>query len=183
MNSNLKVAKRLETEYSEELLAKFASLQHQFECHNGYNYDQQQTMLFTKFGFSLDDLDKKISEFSGGQKTRIAFVRLLLLQPDILLLDEPTNHLDIQTVEWLEGYLQKYPNALVVVSHDRMFLDKVVTEVYEFEFNKLHHYVGNYSQYIHLKEAEFNRQQIAYKNQQEEIARLEQLIEKFRYKK
>lgn len=178
-----KVAKRLETEYSEELLAKFASLQHQFECHNGYNYDQQQTMLFTKFGFSLDDLDKKISEFSGGQKTRIAFVRLLLLQPDILLLDEPTNHLDIQTVEWLEGYLQKYPNALVVVSHDRMFLDKVVTEVYEFEFNKLHHYVGNYSQYIHLKEAEFNRQQIAYKNQQEEIARLEQLIEKFRYKK
>lgn len=178
-----KVAKRLETEYSEELLAKFASLQHQFECHNGYNYDQQQIMLFTKFGFSLDDLDKKISEFSGGQKTRIAFVRLLLLQPEILLLDEPTNHLDIQTVEWLEGYLQKYPNAIVVVSHDRMFLDKVISEVYEFEFNKLHHYVGNYSQYVQLKELEFNRQQIAYKNQQEEIARLEKLIEKFRYKK
>ena len=101
-----KVAERLETEYSEELLAKFASLQHQFECHNGYNYDQQQIMLFTRFVFSIEDLDKKISEFSGGQRTRIGFVRLLLLQPDILLLDEPTNHLDIQTVEWLEGYLQ-----------------------------------------------------------------------------
>ncbi|MGI6608858.1 MAG: ABC-F family ATP-binding cassette domain-containing protein [Erysipelotrichaceae bacterium] len=178
-----KVAKRLETEYSEELLASFASLQHQFESHNGYNYDQQQLMLFTKFGFSVEDLNRKISEFSGGQKTRIGFVRLLLLQPDILLLDEPTNHLDIDTVEWLEGYLQKYPNAIVIVSHDRMFLDKVVSEVYEFEFKKLNHYVGNYSKYIELKETEFNRQQTAYKNQQAEIVRLEQLIEKFRYKK
>ncbi len=178
-----KITKKMETEYSEELLAEFASLQHQFECHNGYNYDQQQMMLFTKFGFSVEDLDKKISEFSGGQKTRIGFVRLLLLQPDILLLDEPTNHLDIQTVEWLEGYLQKYPHALVIVSHDRMFLDKVVSEVYEFEFGRLNHYMGNYSKYVELKEIEFNRQQIAYKNQQLEIARLEKLIEKFRYKK
>ncbi|MDI9541245.1 MAG: ABC-F type ribosomal protection protein [Bacillota bacterium] len=178
-----KVAERLETEYSEELLAKFASLQHQFECHNGYNYDQQQIMLFTRFGFSIEDLDKKISEFSGGQRTRIGFVRLLLLQPDILLLDEPTNHLDIQTVEWLEGYLQKYPNAIVIVSHDRMFLDKVVSEIYEFEFNKLNHYIGNYSKFVEIKENEFQRQQIAYKNQQAEIDRLEKLIEKFRYKK
>ncbi len=178
-----KTAKKLESEYSEELLARFASLQHQFECHNGYNYQQHQMMLFTRFGFSIDDLDKKISEFSGGQKTRIGFIRLLLLQPDILLLDEPTNHLDIQTVEWLEGYLQKYPNAIVVVSHDRMFLDKVVSEVYEFEFNRLNHYVGNYSRYVELKEIKFNRQQTVYKNQQEEIARLEKLIEKFRYKK
>ncbi len=178
-----KVAERLETEYSEELLAKFASLQHQFECHNGYNYDQQQIMLFTRFGFSIEDLDKKISEFSGGQRTRIGFVRLLLLQPDILLLDEPTNHLDIQTVEWLEGYLQKYPNAIVIVSHDRMFLDKVVSEIYEFEFNKLNHYIGNYSKFVKIKENEFQRQQIAYKNQQAEIDRLEKLIEKFRHKK
>lgn len=139
-------------------------------------------MLLTRFGFSPEDSDKRICEFSGGQKTRIAFVRLLLLQPDILLLDEPTNHLDIQTVQWLEGYLQKYPHALVIVSHDRMFLDKVVSEVYEFEFNRLNHYVGNYSRFVELKQLEFNRQQIAYKNQQEEIARLKQLIEKFRYK-
>ena len=140
-------------------------------------------MLFTRFGFSIEDLDKKISEFSGGQRTRIGFVRLLLLQPDILLLDEPTNHLDIQTVEWLEGYLQKYPNAIVIVSHDRMFLDKVVSEIYEFEFNKLNHYIGNYSKFVEIKENEFQRQQIAYKNQQAEIDRLEKLIEKFRYKK
>lgn len=178
-----KVVKQLEQNYSEELLARLAFLQHQFECHNGYSYEQQQAMLLTRFGFSPEDSDKRICEFSGGQKTRIAFVRLLLLQPDILLLDEPTNHLDIQTVQWLEGYLQKYPHALVIVSHDRMFLDKVVSEVYEFEFDRLNHYVGNYSRFVELKQLEFNRQQIAYKNQQEEIARLKQLIEKFRYKK
>lgn len=182
-NQLKEVTKRLETEYSEELLAKLASLQHQFECHDGYNYNQKQLMLFTKFGFSLEDLNKKIAQFSGGQKTRIGFVRLLLMQPDILLLDEPTNHLDIETIEWLEGYLQKYPFAIVIVSHDRMFLDKIVNEVYEFEFGQLNHYVGNYSKFVELKELEFNRQQIAYKNQQAEIARLEQLIEKFRYKK
>ncbi|MDO4378573.1 MAG: ABC-F type ribosomal protection protein [Erysipelotrichia bacterium] len=177
------VALLLEEDYSDELLRQYAALQQQFEINDGYNYNQQQMILFTKFGFSMDDLNKRISEFSGGQKTRLAFVRLLLEKPDILLLDEPTNHLDMATIEWLEGYLLKYPKAVVVVSHDRMFMDKIVSEVYEFEFGKLNHYVGNYTKYVELKKQEFERQQTAYKNQQEEIKRLEEVIEKFRYKK
>lgn len=178
-----KIAKELESEYSDELLKQYSLLQQEFEQHDGYNYNQQQMILFTKFGFSFEELNKKISEFSGGQKTRLAFVRLLLEQPDILLLDEPTNHLDMTTIEWLEGYLLKYPKAIVIVSHDRMFIDKIVSEVYEFEFGKLNHYVGNYSKYVELKKQDFERRQIAYKNQQEEIKRLEEVIEKFRYKK
>ncbi len=177
------VALLLEENYSEDLLKQYSALQQQFEIYDGYNYNQQQMILFTKFGFSMDDLNKHINEFSGGQKTRLAFVRLLLEKPDILLLDEPTNHLDMATIEWLEGYLLKYPKAVVVVSHDRMFMDKIVSEVYEFEFGKLNHYVGNYTKYVELKKQEFDRQQTAYKNQQEEIKRLEEVIEKFRYKK
>lgn len=177
------IAFLLEKDYSDDLLKQYSNLQQQFEAYDGYNYNQQQTILFTKFGFTMADLDKKISEFSGGQKTRLAFVRLLLEKPDILLLDEPTNHLDMSTIEWLEGYLLKYPKAVVVVSHDRMFMDKIVSEVYEFEFGKLNHYSGNYTKYVELKKQEFERQQIAYKNQQEEIKRLEEVIEKFRYKK
>jgi len=177
------VAKQLENDYSEELMNRYASLQQEYEALDGYNYNQQQLMLFTKFGFSLEDLDRPISTFSGGQKTRIGFVKLLLQKPDLLLLDEPTNHLDVTTIEWLEGYLSKYPKAIIIVSHDRMFLDKVVSEVYEFEYGDLNHYVGNYSQYVELKKQAFERQSAAYKNQQAEIQRLETLIEKFRYKK
>ncbi len=177
------ISKRLESEYSDELLNQYADLQHLFEASNGYNYNQEQIILFTKFGFSLEDLNRPLSTFSGGQKTRIAFVKLLLQKPDILLLDEPTNHLDMATIEWLEGYLQKYPSAIVVVSHDRMFLDHVVSEIYEFEFGRLNHYSGNYSQYLTQKQNDFQIQQAAYRRQQAEIQRLNELIEKFRYKK
>ena len=177
------IAERLKENYSDELLQQYSRLQEYFEMQDGYNYNQQQLMLFTRFGFSLSDLDRTISTFSGGQKTKIGFVRLLLLKPDILLLDEPTNHLDMQTIEWLEGYLKKYPKAIILVSHDRMFIDKVCTEIYEFEFGKLNHYVGNYSRYVELKKQQFLSQQAAYRNQQAEIKRLEEQIEKFRYKK
>ncbi len=177
------IALRLESEYTDELLEEYSKLQHEFEALNGYNYNQEQITLFTRFGFNLEDRDRVISTFSGGQKTRIAFVKLLLEKPDILLLDEPTNHLDMETIEWLEGYLIKYPKAIIVVSHDRMFMDKVVGEVYEFDFKRLNHYVGNYTKYVELKKTEMERMSIAYRNQQMEIKRLEDLIEKFRYKK
>ena len=174
---------RLENEYDDELLKRYSDLQNRYEAGNGYNYNQEQITLFTKFGFSVSDLSRPLNTFSGGQKTRIAFVKLLLQQPDLLLLDEPTNHLDMNTIEWLEGYLQKYPKAIVIVSHDRMFMDKIVSEVFEFEFGRLNHYSGNYSSYVEQKKVQFEKQQSAYRRQQAEIERLTAQIEKFRYKK
>lgn len=177
------LAEKLSVNYSEELLNEYASLNELFESYNGYNYDTEQMTLFTKFGFNFEDLKRPLSTFSGGQKTRLAFVKLLMMKPDILLLDEPTNHLDMATIEWLEGYLNKYPKAIIVVSHDRTFMDHVVSEIYEFEFGSLNHYMGNYSKYVETKKQEFMLQQAAYHRQQEEIERLTQIIEKFRYKK
>jgi len=111
------------TDTSEKVLSSYAELQEQFEAMNGYSWESEMNTVFTRFGFTKADLQKKIGEFSGGQKTRIAFVRLLLSKPDILLLDEPTNHLDLDAIVWLEGYVKNYPKAVVIVSHDRMFLD------------------------------------------------------------
>ncbi len=178
-----RVAMEMAENYSEEILDKYSQLQSEFERRNGYTYQQEQITIFTKFGFSLEDLSRPLSTFSGGQKTRIAFVKLLLMKPDILLLDEPTNHLDLDTIEWLEGYLKRYPKAVVLVSHDRMFLDRIVDVVYELEFTTLRKYVGNYTNYVTQKENDMERQMSAYQRQQKEIERLEMLIEKFRYKK
>jgi len=177
------LSEKLSTNYSDELLSQYSEMNELFESYNGYNYDTEQMTLFTKFGFSFDDLNRPLSTFSGGQKTRIAFVKLLMMKPDILLLDEPTNHLDMATIEWLEGYLMKYPKSIIIVSHDRMFMDHIVSEIYEFEFGKLNHYIGNYTKYVETKKQEFILQQAAYRRQQEDIARLNQIIEKFRYKK
>ncbi|MBR5795563.1 MAG: ABC-F type ribosomal protection protein [Erysipelotrichaceae bacterium] len=178
-----RVAMEMAENYSEEILNKYSQLQSEFERRDGYTYQQEQITIFTKFGFSLEDLSRPLSTFSGGQKTRIAFVKLLLMKPDILLLDEPTNHLDLDTIEWLEGYLKRYPKAVVLVSHDRMFLDRIVDVVYELEFTTLRKYVGNYTNYVTQKENDMERQMSAYQRQQKEIERLEMLIEKFRYKK
>ena len=177
------LARKLEQEYDEDIFEQYSHYQQIFESGNGYNYNQEQVILFSKFGFDIEDLQRPLNTFSGGQKTKIAFVRLLLQKPDLLLLDEPTNHLDVTTIEWLEGYLQKYPSAIVIVSHDRMFIDHVASEIYEFEFGKLNHYVGNYSSYMEEKKKSFAIQQSAYRRQQREIERLSAQIEKFRYKK
>ena len=125
---------------------------------------------------------KKLSEFSGGQRTKISFLKLLLSKPDILLLDEPTNHLDIVTVEWLEEYLSNYPKALVVISHDRMFLDKIVNKVYEIEYATLTLYKGNYSSYELQKKLNYEKQLADYEFQQKEIKRLQDIADRFRYK-
>ncbi|OCN04529.1 ABC transporter ATP-binding protein [Erysipelotrichaceae bacterium MTC7] len=176
------VSKQMEIDHSEETLALYGKLQEEHERLGGYTYKSEIQTIFTKFGFALEDMQKQVSQFSGGQKTRLAFVKLLLSKPDILLLDEPTNHLDIDTIEWLEGYIQYYPKAVVMVSHDRTFLDRVVDIVYELELGKMHKYVGNYSHYVEAKKVEMERNRRAYANQQEEIERVEQTIEKFRYK-
>ena len=174
--------KVMETDASEKVLNQYADLQDRFEAMNGYNWQSELNTVFTKFGFSLDDLNRKIGEFSGGQKTRIAFVKLLLSKPDILLLDEPTNHLDIEMIEWLEGYVKNYPKAVVIVSHDRMFLDHTVDVVYAMEYGKMKRYAGNYSAYVTQRQNDLERQQAAYNRQQKDVERLQALIEKFRYK-
>lgn len=173
---------RLKSDHSDELLNKYANLQHRFEEMNGYTYESEAYTVITKFGFSKEDLQRPIATFSGGQKTKLAFAKLLLSKPDILLLDEPTNHLDLETIQWLEGYLKKYPKCAVIVSHDRYFLDEVVSEVYEICNYTLMHYSGNYSRFVDAKKKNIELQNAAYARQQKEIERLEALIEKFRYK-
>lgn len=177
------VAEKLKHQSSEENLELFANISDEYERLGGYTYKQEMMTIFTQFGFSEGDLKRRIGEFSGGQKTRLAFVYLLLSKPDILLLDEPTNHLDMSTIEWLETYLNHYEKALVFVSHDRMFIDHVAKTIVEMEFGELTTYHGNYESYQIQKTLNQEKQLTAFKRQQKDIERLEILIEKFRYKK
>lgn len=147
-----------------------------------YQYELEYRRIFTGFGFEKEAEQRKFSSFSGGEQTKIELIRLLILKPDILLLDEPTNHLDIQTVEWLEQYLQEYDKAVVFVSHDRFFLDRVVNVVYEISGGKMTKYAGNYTQYRAQKQKNLALWKKEYKKQQEELERLNELIEKFKHK-
>jgi ATP-binding cassette subfamily F protein 3 len=132
-----------------------------------FEYEMEYDRIFTGFGFSKEDKKRKLSTFSGGEKTKIALIRLLLMKPDLLLLDEPTNHLDIQTVEWLEEYMRHYEKAVIFVSHDRFFLDRVVDVVYELKDGHLKRYPGNYTAYRKARVKELEAGQKAYERQQE----------------
>lgn len=147
-----------------------------------FEYEQEYDRIFTGFGFTRADKRKKIGDFSGGEQTKIALIRLLLEKPDILLLDEPTNHLDIATIQWLEQYLKRYEHAVVLVSHDRFFLDQVAETVVEVSDGKLTRYAGNYSQYREEKQKWIERQRKVWERQQEEADRLNGVIERFRQK-
>ena len=136
--------------------------------------------MFQKFGFAIEDLQRPIGTFSGGQQTKVAFMKLLLSRPDIMLLDEPTNHLDMPTIEWLEDYLKTYDRAVVIVSHDRMFLDKIIDVTYEIEYHRMKRYKGNYSTFMKLKEEALIKQEKDYELQQKEIQRLTEWIEKWK---
>ena len=136
--------------------------------------------IFQRFGFKLSDLKRPIGSFSGGQQTKVAFIKLLLTRPDIMLLDEPTNHLDMPTIEWLEGYLKTYDRAVVIVSHDRMFLDKVADVTYEVEYHHIKRYAGNYTAFMKRKEEDLIKQEKDYEEQQKEIKRLTEWIEKWK---
>ncbi len=171
---------RMESDHSEKLLEQYTRLQEQFNYIGGYYYEKEYEIVLKKFGFTDEDKKKPLSEFSGGQRTKIAFVKLLLEKPDILLLDEPTNHLDIETVEWLEGYLKDYPRAIVVVSHDRMFLDHIVDVVYEIEYGKITRYNGNYTKFTELKKEAFEKQKKDYEAQQKEIKRLQDWVDQWK---
>ena len=181
-NSLEKLLIEIETNPSGEALTKYSVLQERFKLLDGYSYKKEYEIAIKQFGFTEEDKAKQLSDFSGGQRTKIAFIRLLLSKPDILLLDEPTNHLDIDAIEWLEGYLKTYKNAVVIVSHDREFLDKTVSIVYELERGKITRYSGNYSDFAEKKRIDWEKQQKEYIFQQKEIARLSGLVERFRYK-
>lgn len=166
----------------EKLAAEYTSLQEEFQDIGGYYYEKEYDIMLKSFGFLPEDKSKKLCEFSGGQLTKLAFIKLLLSKPDILLLDEPTNHLDISTIAWLEGYLKDYSRAVVIVSHDRMFLDNIVSSVYEITYGKVIYFSGNYTDYVRQKKERYERQLKEHIAQQKEIKRLTELVEKFKNK-
>lgn len=173
----------LQNEHSDKLVNEYSNLQEEFKMAGGYTYESEMMTVLHGFGFKDSDLDRIVYSFSGGEKTKLAFAKLLLAKPDLLLLDEPTNHLDLSTIEWLENYLAKYKKAMVLVSHDRTFLDKTCNVTYELEYGNIKRYGGNYSYFVEAKKNDLLRQEAAYNRQQKDIKRLEELIEKFRYKK
>lgn len=165
---------------SRKLLAEYADLQKKMEALRGYSWKRDLEVMFQQFGFALEDLERPIGTFSGGQQTKVAFIKLLLSRPDIMLLDEPTNHLDLPTIEWLENYLKNYDKAVVIVSHDRLFLDRITDVTYEIEYHRIKRYPGNYSTFMKLKEENLIKQEKDYEEQQKEIARLTEWIEKWK---
>ena len=166
----------------EKLVAEYSNLNDRFISLGGLTYKKEYQTMIRKFKFTEEDELKPVSEFSGGQRTKISFIKMLLSKPDILLLDEPTNHLDIETIEWLEEYLKAYKSALVIVSHDRMFLNKIVDKVYEIEWGETRCYKGDYTAFEKQKRERHIKQQKDHDLQRAEIQRLTRLIERFRYK-
>lgn len=177
-----RAAAELEHDYSDEKVARYTAMEEAFKDDGGYYYEKEYEVMIRKFGFSDEERKKPIRDFSGGQQTKIAFIKLLLSKPDILLLDEPTNHLDVTTIEWLEGYLKSYPKAVVVVSHDRMFLDNVVDVVYEIEYGTARRYPGNYTNFIARKKENYDKQMKDHIAQQKEIERLQRMVTRFKGK-
>lgn len=177
-----RAAAELEHDYSDEKVARYTAMEEAFKDDGGYYYEKEYEVMIRKFGFSDDERKKPIRDFSGGQQTKIAFIKLLLSKPDILLLDEPTNHLDVTTIEWFEGYLKSYPKAVVVVSHDRMFLDNVVDVVYEIEYGTARRYPGNYTNFIARKKENYDKQMKDHIAQQKEIERLQRMVTRFKGK-
>lgn len=173
---------RMDEEPSQENITAYTTLLDIFTNEGGFYFEKEYEAAIKRFGFSETDKAKPLSDFSGGQRTKIAFLKLLLSKPDLLLLDEPTNHLDVDAVAWLEEYLSSYKKAVVVVSHDRMFLDKTVSAIYEIEHGKTYKYNGNYTEFTKQKQILRQQQAKDYEAQQKEIARLNELVERFRYK-
>ncbi len=177
-----KLENKLQESSSQELIQDYTESLEKYEFFGGYTYKKEYETAIKKFGFTKEDESKKISQFSGGQRTKIAFLKLILSKPDILLLDEPTNHLDISAIEWLEKYLKNYSKSVVIVSHDRMFLDRIVNKVYEIEYGTMTEYKGNYTAFEEQKKINYEKQLKDYEYQQAEIKRLQAVADRFRYK-
>lgn len=167
-------------EYHNKVIRDYTTLSEIYINKGGYTYKGEINRVFTGLGFNEDDMDKEIYILSGGQKTRVALCKLLLIKPSILLLDEPTNHLDLSAIEWLEEYLKEYKGTMILISHDRYFLDAVTDRTFELTNQHVYCYNGNYSEFIELKKKNYEVQLKAYKLQQEDIKRQEAIIEKYR---
>ena len=178
--ARMKEIEGLLAEDNQDLLREYDNLQKKLDALRGYTWQQDMEIMFQRFGFELKDLKRPVGTFSGGQQTKIAFIKLLLSRPDIMLLDEPTNHLDLPTIEWLEDYLKKYDKAVIIVSHDRMFLDRIIDVTYEIEYHRIKRYPGNYSAFIKRKEEDLIKQEKDYEEQQKEIKRLTEWIDKWK---
>lgn len=172
--------KHLEGAELEDALERYTRMNHTFEMQDGYSFESQITGILKGLGFEESEFNRPVSELSGGQKTRVSLGRLLLSRPDIILLDEPTNHLDLNSIAWLEGYLRSYDGAVIIVSHDRYFLDKIVTKVVEIENTQATIYHGNYSYYAKKREEVRLSKYRAYMNQQAEIRHQEEVIAKLK---
>jgi ATP-binding cassette subfamily F protein 3 len=177
-----KILHQLETEYSDDLVNKLTKLQEKFENLDGYTMQAKAEEILEGIGFSTTDLHRPLKEFSGGWRMRVMLAKLLLEKPSLLMLDEPTNHLDLPSIEWVENYLREYPGAVIVVSHDRQFLDNVTKKTIEVAQSQLFTYEGNYSFYQAEKEEREEIQQNAFENQQSKIRQANRFIERFRSK-
>jgi len=175
-------AENLATDHSEKAMERYSRLESEFQIKGGYAYKTDIETMLTRFGFSKADHDRMVSGFSGGEKTRIAFAKLLLMHPDILLLDEPTNHMDIEIIEWLEDYLKKYRGAVVVITHDQYFINKVTNIIYELDQETMSRYTGSYAEYEAEKVKRYELLMKQYSRQQKEIAHLQSFVDRFRYK-
>lgn len=173
---------KLSNSYSEQVLNKYNDLQNEYIYKGGNTYKKEYEIALKRFEFTDIDKEKLLNEFSGGQLTKLSLIRLLLSKPDLLILDEPTNHLDINSIEWLENYLKNYKKSIILVSHDRMFLDNICNIIYDIEYGELKRYVGNYSSFVKQKEQDYEKQLKDYEYQQKEIKRLQYIADRFRYK-
>ncbi|BFL67338.1 ABC-F family ATP-binding cassette domain-containing protein [Staphylococcus capitis] len=167
-----------ETQTYQEHMERYESLTNRFEHLEGYQYESKIKTVLHGLNFTESDFDKPINDFSGGQKTRLSLAQMLLNEPDLLLLDEPTNHLDLETTKWLEDYLKYFKGAIVIISHDRYFLDKIVTQIYDVALGDVKRYVGNYEQFIEQRDQYYEKRMQEYEKQQEEIQKLENFVEK-----
>lgn len=176
------VLHQMEVDYKDELVDRLAVLQEEFEALDGYSIQSKAESILEGLGFSTEELQKPLRQFSGGWRMRVMLAKLLLQKPSLLMLDEPTNHLDLPSIQWVEKYIQNYEGAVIVVSHDREFLDNVVDNIVEVSGAKLHHYPGNYSFYLEEKALRNEIQRGAFENQQAKIRQTERFIERFKAK-
>ena len=177
-----RLEKECEVSQTPKIFDEYIKSCEDFDNLGGYTYQKEVNIAIKNFGFTEQDKDKKLKEFSGGQQTKIAFIKLLLSKPDLLILDEPTNHLDINAIEWLENYLSNYKKTVIVVSHDRAFIDKFVNIVYEIERHKITCYKGDYSSFVTQKQLNYQKQLKDYNEYKNEVDRLQTLADRFRYK-
>ncbi|XFA99512.1 ABC-F family ATP-binding cassette domain-containing protein [Candidatus Izemoplasma sp. B36] len=175
------ITEQLKTDHSDAMLKRYTYTENEFQIKGGYEYLTMIDMFLTKFGFTKIDYDREIKTFSGGERTRIAFAKLLMTKPDLLLLDEPTNHMDIEIIEWLEEYLKRYSGAVLVITHDKYFINKVVNKIYEIDFNQLELYHGSFDEYEEEKVKRYELLLKAHLRQKKQIAHLQSFVDRFRY--